>query len=905
MTKAPALAWLAVIAGFTAGCGSDIDPAAEDSPPSLRVEYAGCSGARPGPICLLEEGAQLTLWVHEARDGLVLEVDGEERPLPPALVVQGGFRFELAVTSDEQQVALRRRGDSSAWRLRLEATPSPAWYLEFIELAKAKRYEAAESSLLSTLDTGLSSGERGRALALLGQISFLAGEISEGQDLLRRSLPLLQQSGDLQQHFDSATVLVHSLLARDQGLEEARALLDGLPRNWGAPGEVAYYDAYYRGTLAVVTGDARGALERLEEAVDLAKRTGSVAYQQAAEEMVALQLQQIGRRKEAAASLEALVEQAVIEGYHCRQAGLLNNLGWNGLLSLEAGHATGDPLDPLHRALRILDTNCTEDLPKRRNVLLNIALAELLGGNPEAAESALAKASEVGGETGLQRLLWRREIEGRLALAQGRPREALQRYRDLRRLAEATLVPEAVWRAWVGQALSRWAAGDLEGARQDFQRSEAQLEKEILLVPMQEGRESFIAQRERVNSRYLALLLQMGRRDEALRQARLGRIRLLRGLNRSIRLQGLAQEQKLVWASFVADFQAERALMDGVAADDWRLPADALEGIRRERAGARRLLAKKLDTVLAFLEPENPGELADLELPGGAIALIFHPLEKGWVVFARHGGETEVVTPACGSQRGVELASCLLQPLKGKLAGASEIRILAAGELRGVDFQALPFGEGVLLEVAPIVYDLDLGAVVGKNLPTSAVVVADPAGNLPQARGEARNVGRLLEGRVAVRHFWGLKASREAIASALPEVELFHFAGHATFEGRGGWRTYLPLSEGGRLSLEDILLLQRVPRWVVLSGCETARSGSDEEVVESLGLAQAFLAAGTQAVLAAVRPVEDRVAAEMVEIFYPLWLEGMAGPAALRQAQLELRERRPRGDWSSFRWLER
>ena len=118
-----------------------------------------------------------------------------------------------------------------------------------------------------------------------------------------------------------------------------------------------------------------------------------------------------------------------------------------------------------------------------------------------------------------------------------------------------------------------------------------------------------------------------------------------------------------------------------------------------------------------------------------------------------------------------------------------------------------------------------------------------------------------------------------------------------------GWDSVLPLAESSDLTLGDILALTHAPRWVVLSGCETARTGTATPA-ESLGLAQAFLAAGSASVLAAVRPVADETAASLVDGFYRAWTQATPASAALRAAQLALRASDPAADWASFRIVE-
>jgi CHAT domain-containing protein len=252
------------------------------------------------------------------------------------------------------------------------------------------------------------------------------------------------------------------------------------------------------------------------------------------------------------------------------------------------------------------------------------------------------------------------------------------------------------------------------------------------------------------------------------------------------------------------------------------------------------------------------------------------------------------------------LARCLLQPFRAQIEQAQQIRVLPYGVLRNVDFHALPFDGDVLLAVAPVVYGLDLPALPPSATPSQrALVVADPRGNLPAARREAELVEQALQDgrRFSAQTIVGADARAGELRRRLGEVDLFHYAGHAVFGGADGWESVLPLAQSSELTLSDILALARVPRWVVLSGCETARSG-EAAPAESLGLAQAFLAAGSSAVLAAVRPVADRTAAQLMAAYYAAWTDTMPAGAALRVAQLGLRREDPGADWSSFRIVE-
>ena len=144
-----------------------------------------------------------------------------------------------------------------------------------------------------------------------------------------------------------------------------------------------------------------------------------------------------------------------------------------------------------------------------------------------------------------------------------------------------------------------------------------------------------------------------------------------------------------------------------------------------------------------------------------------------------------------------------------------------------------------------------------------------------------------------------------AVSERLASVDLLHYAGHGTFSGLGGWDSSLLLAEKTRLTLGDVLSLRpRAPAWVVLSACDTGRS-STEVPVESLGLAHAFVLAGSRAVIASIRQAKDREVSTFFPAFYREWdrePEDLA--AALQRAQLSWRKRNPGADWQGFRLFE-
>jgi len=145
----------------------------------------------------------------------------------------------------------------------------------------------------------------------------------------------------------------------------------------------------------------------------------------------------------------------------------------------------------------------------------------------------------------------------------------------------------------------------------------------------------------------------------------------------------------------------------------------------------------------------------------------------------------------------------------------------------------------------------DLPAKLGNPL-----VLADAAGDLPEARAESSEVASRFKTRALV----GPAATSTALFSAKSD-QLLHVAVHADIDAGGG---ILRLYDRAVFAPE-IAANKLGPAVVVLSACGTARS-DDPELSGSL--AMAFLAGGSQQVMATLKPVSDPGARDVTRRFY-------------------------------------
>ncbi|MBW4521548.1 MAG: tetratricopeptide repeat protein [Scytolyngbya sp. HA4215-MV1] len=129
----------------------------------------------------------------------------------------------------------------------------------------------------------------------------------------------------------------------------------------------------------------------------------------------------------------------------------------------------------------------------------------------------------------------------------------------------------------------------------------------------------------------------------------------------------------------------------------------------------------------------------------------------------------------------------------------------------------------------------------------------------------------------------------------LPGRKILHIATHAAFVSGRPEDSYLVLGNGKKMTTDEIKTLTRLGdvHLVVLSACETALGGPDQDGIEISGISSYFLNAGAKAVIASLWSVDDASTSQLMREFYGILAKSTAeNPVtkaeALRQAQLSL-----------------
>ncbi len=144
------------------------------------------------------------------------------------------------------------------------------------------------------------------------------------------------------------------------------------------------------------------------------------------------------------------------------------------------------------------------------------------------------------------------------------------------------------------------------------------------------------------------------------------------------------------------------------------------------------------------------------------------------------------------------------------------------------------------------------------------------------------------------------ETTEENKISSLLKPSLIHIASHSQIEGQDPDASFVQFHDS-RLSLRDIYRLSLQPHsLVVLSSCSSAL-GQNRPGGEPLSLAAAFAAAGSQAQISALWPVEDEATAVFFQAFYERLAAGDSPGRSLLAARRFLADHgyAPR-DWAAF-----
>jgi hypothetical protein len=365
-----------------------------------------------------------------------------------------------------------------------------------------------------------------------------------------------------------------------------------------------------------------------------------------------------------------------------------------------------------------------------------------------------------------------------------------------------------------------------------------------------------------------------------------------------LRFTALARSHQIEAAAMVFDEWQGRTVQDALARP-WRPASLDYRGIADQITRLDRWLRMASQAPLAR-SPDRDAVLRTMR--GIDLLALIVANDDVWSLTANHGPPRisrlgplaqikELVDDFRGHPTDVKLASALgalLLPDASFRTTREVLHVLVDGRLGGLPVAALRHGATPLIAMRPIVRVLRLPETRCVHVTRSgaATVLAAPGDTLPNAQREAEQVAALLHTTSKI----GAAATKAALFAAASDGVL-HVAAHGTIGMDGA---ALVLADG-EVSALEISAHQRAPSLAVLSACDAATS-EDPELAGSL--AAGFLGAGSQHVVATLRPVSDAGALEITTRFYRAG--GVADPARALAAVQSALAKTPNIDWPYF-----
>lgn len=191
-----------------------------------------------------------------------------------------------------------------------------------------------------------------------------------------------------------------------------------------------------------------------------------------------------------------------------------------------------------------------------------------------------------------------------------------------------------------------------------------------------------------------------------------------------------------------------------------------------------------------------------------------------------------------------------------------------------------------------------------KNNPVLALGVSEsvedltPLENVPQELNAIVQQSPTDTGIYPGQEFLNRDFNQQTLLTHLLGHKFLHIATHAAFLPNNPENSFI-LMGTGKLTIPQIRSLPDLAsvRMVVLSACETALGGPDQDGIEISGISSYFLNSGVETVVASLWAVNDASTSALMQQFYQNLATGtMTKAEALRQAQLSLLRRKGRSN---------
>ena len=851
----------------------------------LEAWFSGCDDV--GGACAVEVGdpaPSVAVWT-EAPGPFQVTLEGRAAPVTTESV-DGGTRLTVAVL--EVPTRLRVATDTASFELPVVA-------------AVPRRVVGFD-----TCGPGASAEDRPEGAIELAQDAFMcawaAASSAEGEELVQATaardralaayVSSLRQAGLVTEQAEQQAVAVH--LARVAGrTDAARSELESFPPTRDA--DIAWLEAYYASLLALDEQDLRGAQESLDEARTWLRRLPDPDNAVATDSHQANLAGTLGDVDGALDAMRRLGERYPIDSEACDpySRDLAENIAWHEMIRVRSGRARTPGVDPAALLAQVQEAadRCSAAPIDRTWTAVNRAFEAWSRGDYDAVSDVLrGRDVRVNPELGA----WGQALLAVAALDAGALTEARQLADEALLAARSGASPDAELFAWTVLADVELAAGRPAEAEQALVEAHEALWSRLPDVPSGTDRGRFVGARHGITLRLVQMLLADDRADDALALLRTARGRALRSLREGRTIEGLAEAPAARWAEAQAAYLAVRKVQAEAYSTRWTLSGAELAEADVQAAALRRQAAQALDDALAVVGRADADDTLRTPEPGEAL-VAWVPLGERWAGLVSRGEQVDVAWGPGTNTPIVALPDALAASLGDRLDEVERLTVLPWGIVHHLDMHAARVDGRPLVADLEVVYSVDLPPRAAREPGAGGVlVVSDGREDLPHARREAAAVASETGGT----HLTGSAATRDAVLPALAAADRLHFSGHGLLDPDQVWRSGLALADGD-LELGDVLAVRWAPRHVVLSGCETGRSPDDAQVA-ALGIAQAFVMAGSEQVVAATRQVDDADAAQMA-----LAVSSGDPQSLVRSLVAAQRERLGEpADWSAWRvWV--
>ncbi|MCR8923359.1 CHAT domain-containing protein [Dasania sp. GY-MA-18] len=441
--------------------------------------------------------------------------------------------------------------------------------------------------------------------------------------------------------------------------------------------------------------------------------------------------------------------------------------------------------------------------------------------------------------------------------------------------------------------------GQLAAALQAYELAMQLVENSRGNISVESQKIGFVGDKASAYQRAIALLIKLGRDEQAFVTAERARSRALVDMlaDSQARREQLPNSISLAPLAFNPQPAATAATSTGLR---------GLKNSRRDRAAIKQIETQSLTTVTPF----NAQELQALLSPT-QVLVEYLELDDQWYAFKVTANNIQTLKLNAAqlnlrisdyrkqlqnknSQRYKQLSQQLYQELISplQLNDHAELTIVASGALHYLPFASLHSGQQFLIEQRAISHlpSASVAAFLNRdsaNKQHSLLAMGNPTVDLPGAEQEVKRIATLINNSAIVTQ---QQATETLLKQQGQQYGILHIASHGEFNSRRAQQSRLLLakdaSNDGELTMGEVYQLQLNASLVVLSACETGL-GSLANGDEVIGLTRGFLYAGSDNIIASLWKVDDSGTQQLMNLFYQGISQQNYGQA-LRSAQQQM-----------------